>query len=168
MPVATPGTVKGLTVSQLRAAGAQIILSNTYHLSLRPGVETLEALGGLHRFMGWDGAILTDSGGFQVFSLPSKEISDAGVRFKNEITGEAMELTPERSIEIQNALGADVIMAFDECKPYPADEKLAARGVRRTLAWIERCLRAHARDDQALFGIVQGSVYEPLRRRCGS
>ena len=116
--------------------------------------------------MRWSGPILTDSGGFQVFSLPNKEISDKGVRFKNEVTGDAMELTPERSIEIQNALGADVIMAFDECTPHPADEKLAATGVRRTLAWMERCLGAHKRNDQALFGIVQGSVYEKLRRQC--
>jgi len=166
MPVGTHGAVKAMTPEQVAATGAEMVLANTYHLALRPGEGLVQKLGGLHGFMRWPGPILTDSGGFQVFSLPSKEISDAGVRFKNEITGEAMELTPERSIEIQNALGADVIMAFDECTPYPADEKLAARGVRRTLAWMERCLRAHARDDQALFGIVQGSVYEPLRRRC--
>jgi queuine tRNA-ribosyltransferase len=116
--------------------------------------------------MRWPGPILTDSGGFQVFSLPNKEISDRGVRFKNEVSGETMELTPERSIQIQNALGADVIMAFDECTPYPATEAQAAEGVRRTLAWLERSRKAHARSDQALFGIVQGSTYENLRRRC--
>lgn len=166
MPVGTHGAVKAMTPEQVAATGAEMVLANTYHLALRPGEGLVQKLGGLHSFMRWPGPILTDSGGFQVFSLPNKEISDRGVRFKNEITGEAMELTPERSIEIQNALGADVIMAFDECTPYPADEKLAAAGVRRTLAWIERCLRAHRRDDQALFGIVQGSTYQALRRRC--
>jgi queuine tRNA-ribosyltransferase len=167
MPVGTHGAVKAMMPEQVRATGAEIVLGNTYHLTLRPGEGLVQKLGGLHGFMRWSGPILTDSGGFQVFSLPNKEISDRGVQFKNEVTGDAMELTPERSIEIQNALGADVIMAFDECTPFPADEKLAATGVRRTLAWMERCVRAHARPhDQALFGIVQGSVYEPLRRRC--
>ena len=166
MPVGTHGAVKAMTPDQVRATGAEIVLGNTYHLALRPGEGLVAKLGGLHGFMRWPGPILTDSGGFQVFSLPNKEISDRGVRFKNEITGDAMELTPERSIEIQNALGADVIMAFDECTPHPADEKLAATGVRRTLAWMERCLTAHKRSDQALFGIVQGSVYEKLRRQC--
>jgi queuine tRNA-ribosyltransferase len=166
MPVGTHGAVKALTPEQVRATGAEMVLANTYHLALRPGEALVAKLGGLHGFMRWPGPILTDSGGFQVFSLPNKEITDRGVRFRNEVTGDAMELTPERSIEIQNALGADVIMAFDECTPYPADEKLAATGVRRTLSWMERCLRAHQRDDQALFGIVQGSVYEHLRRSC--
>ena len=166
MPVGTHGAVKAMTPDQVRATGAEIVLGNTYHLALRPGEGLVAKLGGLHGFMRWPGPILTDSGGFQVFSLPNKEISDKGVRFKNEVTGDAMELTPERSIEIQNALGADVIMAFDECTPYPADEKLAATGVRRTLAWMQRCLHAHKRTDQALFGIVQGSVYEKLRRQC--
>ena len=166
MPVGTHGAVKALTPDQVRATGAEMVLANTYHLALRPGEGLVAKLGGLHAFMRWPGPILTDSGGFQVFSLPKKEITDHGVRFRNEVTGDAMELTPERSIEIQNALGADVIMAFDECTPYPADEKLAAAGVRRTLAWMERCLAAHRRTDQALFGIVQGSVYEPLRRSC--
>ena len=168
MPVGTHGAVKALTPDQVAATGAEMVLANTYHLALRPGEGLVAKLGGLHGFMRWPGPILTDSGGFQVFSLPKKEISDRGVRFQNEVTGDAMELTPERSIEIQNALGADVIMAFDECTPYPADEKLAATGVRRTLAWIERCLRAHGRDDQALFGIVQGSVYDHLRRSCAA
>jgi queuine tRNA-ribosyltransferase len=167
MPVGTHGAVKALTPEQVAATGAEMVLANTYHLALRPGEGLVAKLGGLHGFMRWPGPILTDSGGFQVFSLPSKEISDRGVRFKNEVTGDAMELTPERSIEIQNALGADVVMAFDECTPHPADERLAATGVRRTLAWLERCVRAHARpDDQALFGIVQGSVYEHLRASC--
>jgi len=166
MPVGTHGAVKAMTPDQVAATGAEIVLGNTYHLALRPGEGLVAKLGGLHGFMRWQGPILTDSGGFQVFSLPNKDISDNGVRFKNEVTGDAMELTPERSIQIQNLLGADVIMAFDECTPHPADEKLAATGVRRTLAWMERCLAAHKRDDQALFGIMQGSVYEKLRRRC--
>jgi queuine tRNA-ribosyltransferase len=167
MPVGTHGAVKALTPDQVRATGSEIVLANTYHLALRPGEGLVEKLGGLHGFMRWDGPILTDSGGFQVFSLPSAEISDRGVRFKNEVTGDSIDLTPERSIEIQNALGADIIMAFDECTPYPATKERAATGVRRTLSWIERCLRAHKRsDDQALFGIVQGSVYPELRSAC--
>jgi queuine tRNA-ribosyltransferase len=169
MPVGTHGAVKAMTPQQVRAAGAEMVLANTYHLALRPGEGLVAKLGGLHEFMRWSGPILTDSGGFQVFSLPHKEISDAGVRFKNEVTGDVMEMSPERSIQIQNALGADVIMAFDECTPYPADEALAARGVERTLAWLERCLAAHARPrEQALFGIVQGSIYPALRERCAA
>ncbi len=167
MPVGTHGAVKAMTPEQVRTTGAGIVLSNTYHLMLRPGEGLVAKLGGLHEFMRWSGPILTDSGGFQVFSLPGAEIRDRGVRFTNEVTGDTVELTPERSIEIQNALGADIIMAFDECTPYPADEKLAATGVRRTLSWIERCLRAHARpDDQALYGIVQGGTYPHLRTAC--
>jgi queuine tRNA-ribosyltransferase len=166
MVVGTQGAVRAMTPAQVRATGAEVLLANTYHLALRPGEALVEKLGGLHAFARWDGPILTDSGGFQVFSLPNKEISDHGVRFKNELDGSVLELTPERSIEIQNALGADVIMAFDECTPYPASEGQAEDGVRRTLLWLERCAKAHARKDQALFGIVQGSTYEPLRERC--
>jgi queuine tRNA-ribosyltransferase len=167
MPVGTHGAVKAMTPAQVRATGSQVVLGNTYHLALRPGEELVAKFGGLHEFMRWSGPILTDSGGFQVFSLPGTEISDRGVRFKNEISGESMEMTPESSIEIQNTLGADIIMAFDECTPHPAPEKLAATGVRRTLAWMERCVRAHSRpDQQALFGIVQGSVYPKLRAAC--
>jgi len=167
MPVGTHGAVKALTPDQVRATGSRVVLGNTYHLALRPGEGLVEKLGGLHGFMRWDGPILTDSGGFQVFSLPSAKISDRGVQFKNEVTGDRIDLTPERSIEIQNALGADIIMAFDECTPYPASRDLASTGVRRTLSWIERCLRAHRRqEDQALFGIVQGSVYPDLRTAC--
>jgi queuine tRNA-ribosyltransferase len=166
MVVGTQGAVRALTPAQVRATGAEVLLANTYHLALRPGEALVEKLGGLHAFTRWDGPILTDSGGFQVFSLPNKEISDHGVRFKNELDGSVLELTPERSIQIQNALGADVIMAFDECTAYPATEAQAAEGVRRTLAWLERSRKAHARSDQALFGIVQGSTYENLRRRC--
>jgi queuine tRNA-ribosyltransferase len=166
MVVGTQGAVRAMTPGQVRATGAEVLLANTYHLALRPGEALVEKLGGLHSFARWDGPILTDSGGFQVFSLPKKEISDHGVRFKNEVDGSVLELTPERSIEIQNALGADVIMAFDECTPYPASEAQAADGVRRTLLWLERCAKAHARRDQALFGIVQGSTFEHLRARC--
>ena len=167
MPVGTHGAIKAMTPDQVRATGAAVVLANTYHLMLRPGEGLVEKMGGLHDFMRWDGPILTDSGGFQVFSLPKVEIKDGGARFKNEVTGDAIELTPERSIEIQNVLGADIIMNFDECTPYPADEKLASTGVRRTLSWAERCLRAHQRaDEQALFGIVQGSTYPHLRDAC--
>ena len=168
MPVGTHGALKALTPDQVRAAGAEIVLANTYHLALRPGEALVSKLGGLHAFMRWDGPILTDSGGFQVFSLPKKEITDRGVRFKNDVDGSEMDLTPERAIEIQHALGADIVMAFDECTSFPADETLARTGVRRTLAWLERCLAAHAGHEnvQALFGIVQGSVYPELRREC--
>jgi len=169
MPVGTHGAVKAMTPEQVARTGAEVVLANTYHLMLRPGEALVAKLGGLHRFMRWERTILTDSGGFQVFSLPKKEIGDHGVRFKNELDGSVVELTPERSIEIQNALGADIIMMFDECTPYPADEVLAEGGVRRTLAWAERCARAHARkDEQALFAIVQGSVYPRLRERCAA
>jgi queuine tRNA-ribosyltransferase len=166
MVVGTQGAVRAMTPGQVRATGAEVLLANTYHLALRPGEALVARLGGLHAFARWDGPILTDSGGFQVFSLPKKEISDHGVRFKNEIDGSVLELTPERSIEIQNALGADVIMAFDECTPYPASEAQVADGVRRTLLWLERSRAAHARADQALFGIVQGGTFEHLRARC--
>jgi len=167
MPVGTHGAVKAMLPEQVRAAGAEMVLANTYHLALRPGEGLVAKLGGLHGFMRWPGPILTDSGGFQVFSLPKVEISDRGAHFRSEVDGSAVELTPERSIEIQNALGADIIMAFDECTPWPADEELARQGVRRTLLWIDRCLRAHGRpEEQALFGIVQGSVYPHLRRAC--
>ncbi len=169
MVVGTQGAVRAMTTDMVRATRSQVLLANTYHLALRPGEGLVQKLGGLHGFMGWEGPILTDSGGFQVFSLESKEITDRGVTFKNEHSGKSMELTPERSIEIQNALGADIIMAFDECTPYPADEKLAASGVRRTLSWMERCMKAHTRsEEQALFGIVQGSTYEHLRESCAA
>ncbi len=166
MPVGTAGAVKAMTPLQVKETGAEIILGNTYHLALRPGEATVKKLGGLHEFTRWSGPILTDSGGFQVFSLPKTEISDHGVRFANELSGESMELTPERSIQIQNDLGADIIMAFDECTPFPATEKQAASGVRRTTNWMERCIKAHARtDDQALFAIVQGSTFQHLREQ---
>jgi queuine tRNA-ribosyltransferase len=166
MPVGTQAAVRALTPDQLRATGARLVLANTYHLALRPGEALIEKAGGLHRFMGWDGAILTDSGGFQVFSLPQKEIRPDGVLFTSEADGSTILLTPERSIEIQHRLGADIIMAFDECTPYPADRELATRGVRNSLAWLARCVAAHGEGEQALFGIVQGSVYPDLRRAC--
>jgi len=163
MPVGTHAAVRAMTPEQVKATGARIVLANTYHLLLRPGPDLVRKAGGLHAFMAWDGPILTDSGGFQVFSLKHKEISAEGVRFKNEIDGGAIMLTPERSIEIQHALGADVIMAFDECTAYPASRELARRGVDNSLAWLERCIAAHGSSSQALFPIVQGSVYPDLR-----
>jgi queuine tRNA-ribosyltransferase len=165
MVVGTHAAVRALTPEQVRGAGTQVVLANTYHLITR--APLIEKLGGLHAFMRWSGPILTDSGGFQVFSLPKKQISDRGVRFRNELDGSEIDLTPERSVEIQAQLGADVIMAFDECTPYPADEALAGAGVRRTLAWLERCLASHRSPErQALFGIVQGSTYPHLRKAC--
>jgi queuine tRNA-ribosyltransferase len=166
MPVGTQAAVRAMTPQQVADTGARIVLANTYHLALRPGEDLVRKAGGLHAFMRWEGPILTDSGGFQVFSLKGKEITRDGVRFRNEIDGSVVELTPERVIEIQHALGADIIMAFDECTPYPADEELARRGVDNTLAWLERCVVAHRGSEQALFGIVQGSVYPRLRKRC--
>ena len=166
MPVGTHAAVRALTPEQLRATGARVVLANAYHLTLRPGERLVRKAGGLHAFMGWDGPILTDSGGFQVFSLPSAAIESDGVRFKSELDGSELFLTPERAIEIQQALGADIIMAFDECTPYPADEQLARRGVQNTLRWLERCVAAHGEHEAALFPIVQGSVYPKLRREC--
>ncbi len=165
MPVGTQAAVRALAPRQVRETGARIVLANTYHLALRPGARLVRKAGGLHRFMGWDGPILTDSGGFQVFSLPNNEILEEGVRFRSEVDGSEILLTPERSIEIQHALGADVIMAFDECTPYPASEALAERGVAHTEHWLARCVAAHGPGEQALFGIVQGSVYPRLRER---
>jgi queuine tRNA-ribosyltransferase len=168
MPVGTQGTVKGILPDHLAATGSQIILGNTYHLMLRPGEKIVEQVGGLHRFMAWDGPILTDSGGFQVFSLSDiNRISDDGVVFKSHIDGAMVELTPRRSIEVQNALGADIIMAFDQCPAAdaPREEHLAA--VERTLRWAERCREAHARPtEQSLFAIVQGGTDAELRRYC--
>lgn len=166
MPVGTLATVKTLTPAQLETAGAQMVLANTYHLHLQPGEEIVKQAGGLHRFMGWHGPTLTDSGGFQVFSLSKlRTITEEGVTFRSPRDGRLINLTPERSIEIQNALGADVIMAFDECPPYPAERKDVEAAVERTYRWLKRCIEAHARPtDQALFGIVQGGVYLDLRR----
>ncbi len=166
MPVGTQGTVKGILPRDLRETGAGLILANTYHLALRPGPEIVREAGGLHRFMGWDGPILTDSGGFQGFSLASlNKVTDDGVAFRSHIDGALIHLTPERSIEIQNSLGADIIMAFDECASYTADRPAIERAVDRTARWAERSAQAHRRDDQALFGIIQGGVHDDLRRR---
>ncbi|MDP8963386.1 MAG: tRNA guanosine(34) transglycosylase Tgt [Cyanobacteriota bacterium] len=166
MPVGTLATVKTLTPAQLETAGAQMVLANTYHLHLQPGEAIVEQAGGLHKFMGWKGPILTDSGGFQVFSLSQiRTITEEGVTFRSPRDGRMINLTPERSIEIQNALGADVIMAFDECPPYPAERSEVEAATERTYRWLKRCIDAHARPtDQALFGIVQGGVYLDLRR----
>ncbi len=163
MPVGTRATVKGLMPRDLDATGSEICLANTYHLHIAPGDKTVKRLGGLHQMMGWDRPILTDSGGFQVFSLPKLEIDEEGVEFRYKKSGKPIKLTPERSMEIQNNLGADIIMAFDVCVPYPCDHKPAMDAVYRTERWLRRCKEAHARDDQALFGIVQGSVYDDLR-----
>jgi queuine tRNA-ribosyltransferase len=165
MPVGTQATVKALTPGDLRAAGVQVILANTYHLSLRPGHERIGRLGGLHRFMGWDGPILTDSGGFQVFSLAHLgRVDDDGVTFASHLDGSQQRLTPERAIEIQEALGSDIAMAFDQLvdATLPGAEVATAMG--RTHRWAERCLAAHTRADQALFGIVQGGVDPTLRQ----
>jgi len=166
MPVGTKGTVKTMTPEELRLVGTEMILSNTYHLYLRPGADLVAAAGGLHRFMHWEGPILTDSGGFQVFSLSRlNKVDDDGVTFRSHIDGSEHRFTPEKSIEIQEQLGADIIMAFDDVVPYPVAYERAARAVERTTRWAYRCCRAHQRQDQALFGIVQGSIYPDLRRR---
>ncbi|MDY6939195.1 MAG: tRNA guanosine(34) transglycosylase Tgt [Cyanobacteriota bacterium] len=164
MPVGTLANVKTLTPAQLRETGAQMVLANTYHLHLQPGEHIVSGAGGLHSFMGWDGPILTDSGGFQVFSLSEmRTISEDGVKFRSPRNGDIIDLTPERSIEIQNALGADVIMAFDECPPYPATREAVIEATDRTERWLKRCMEAHHQPEQALFAIVQGGVYPELR-----
>jgi queuine tRNA-ribosyltransferase len=166
MPVGTQGTVKSLTPDDLRTAGTQILLGNTYHLSLRPGHERIARLGGLHRFMGWDGPILTDSGGFQVFSLARlRRVDDDGVTFASHLDGSPHRLTPELAIEIQEALGSDIAMAFDELVDPTLPGRQVAAAMERTHRWAERCLAAHARPDQALFGIVQGGIDPELRRQ---
>jgi queuine tRNA-ribosyltransferase len=165
MPVGTQAAVKAVTVDELRACGAQIILSNTYHLFLRPGHEVIRELGGLHAFMGWDGPILTDSGGFQVFSMEGlRTIDEGGVRFRSHLDGSLQELTPETSMEIQAALGSDVVMAFDECPALPAAREAIAAAVDRTTRWAARSREAY-RGPGALFGIVQGGTHDDLRER---
>jgi queuine tRNA-ribosyltransferase len=164
MPVGTAATVKGLTPSDLRSIDARMILANTYHLWLRPGRDTLEAMGGIHAFMGWDRNVLTDSGGFQVFSLESRrELSDAGVRFRSHLDGSAHEFTPENVVAFQEALGVDVAMALDVCVKLPASVEEIGEAVRRTSLWAQRCAAARRRPDTALFGIVQGGLDERLR-----
>lgn len=170
MPVGTQATVKAIktdAVRHLGAEGAHILLANTYHLYLRPGHEIILEAGGLHAFMNWDGAILTDSGGFQVFSLGDlRKITEEGVAFRSHIDGSAHMFTPEKSIEVQQALGADIIMAFDECAPYPADRSYVEQSLQRTTRWLQRCKQHHRNEErQSLFGIMQGGMYSDLRRQ---
>ncbi len=166
MPVATHGAMKPLTPAQITETGAQIILSNTYHLHLQPGEGLVKKAGGLHKFMAWDKPILTDSGGFQVFSLPNKRITDEGVFFRHEVTGDEIYLDPASATRIQQDLGADIIMAFDECIPYPCERQYAEHSTKKTIRWLKECQRAMTDNGQALFGIVQGSVFEDLRAYC--
>lgn len=167
MPVGTQATVKAMTPGELKEIGSQIILSNTYHLYMRPGHDLIERAGGLHKFMNWDKPILTDSGGFQVFSLgPLRKIKEEGVEFRSHLDGSKHFLSPEKATEIQNVLGSDIIMAFDECAPYPADRQYVKNSLERTTRWLERCKAAHKYPEkQALFGIVQGGMYKDLREQ---
>ena len=167
MPVGTAATVKAMRPEQVEETGAEIILSNTYHLYLRPGHEIVGEAGGLHRFMNWNKSILTDSGGFQVFSLGAmRKISEEGVQFRSHIDGSKHMLTPEKSMEIQNALGSDIIMAFDECAPYPADRQYVKDSLERTTRWLKRCKDYHKNTEkQSLFGIMQGGMYADLRKQ---
>ena len=165
MPVGTYGTVKAMTPEELDSLGASIILGNTFHLMLRPGEQVVQALGGLHGFMHWDGPILTDSGGFQVWSLTElRKLTEQGVVFRSPVNGDRVELTPERSIQVQHALGSDIVMQFDECTAYPATEAEAAESMRLSLRWADRCRQAHADNPNLLFGIVQGGMHADLRR----
>ncbi len=167
MPVGTLATVKTLSPEEIKQLGAGVILSNTYHLFLRPGSDIVEKAGGLHKFMNYDGPILTDSGGFQVFSLAKKrDISEQGVVFQSHLDGTKINFTPESVIKIEEQLGADIIMSFDECIPYPVSYEYAKASTERTLRWAKRGKEAHVRDDQALFGIVQGGEFEDLRKMC--
>ncbi len=165
MPVGTNASVKGISPDELKEMNAKIILSNTYHLYLRPGHELVREAGGLHKFMNWDRAILTDSGGFQVFSLSDlRKITEEGVHFRSHLDGSKHFLSPEKAMEIENALGADIMMAFDECAPYPSSYDYTKKSMYMTTRWAERCLKAHQNaDTQALFGIVQGGMYDDLR-----
>lgn len=166
MPVGTLANVKTITPNQLQETGAQMVLANTYHLHLQPGESIIERAGGLHSFMSWSGPILTDSGGFQVFSLSEmRSIEESGVSFRSPRDGQVIHLSPESAIAIQNALGADVIMAFDECAPYPASRDTIESATDRTTRWLERCINSHTRPEQALFGIVQGGTYLDLRQK---
>lgn len=164
MPVGTLGAVKGLTPQELEAAGAQVMLANLYHLSLRPGIDTIARAGGIHRFTGWNGPILTDSGGFQVFSLAAlRKVDESGVRFRSHLDGALLELTPESVVAAQEAIGVDIAMVLDECPPWPVTEAVAAASLARTLRWAERSIAARTNAATALFGIAQGSSFRPLR-----
>jgi len=164
MPVGTYGAVKSMSSEDLAGLGAQMVLSNTFHLWLRPGLDVIGRHGGLHRFMAWNGPILTDSGGYQVFSLGAmRRITEEGVHFRSPVNGDRLFLTPEESMRIQRVLDSDVVMVFDECTPYPADERRAADSMRMSLRWAMRSREAHAGNPNALFGIVQGGMYEDLR-----
>ena len=165
MPVGTLGTVKGVSSEQLRKTGAEIILANTFHLHLQPGENIVQGAGGLHKFMSWKKPILTDSGGYQVFSLAKlNKIDDEGVSFQSPRDGKRIFLSPEKAIEIQMNLGSDIAMAFDQCPPYPASESEVEEACNRTHYWLERCLNVHKKDDQAVFGIVQGGCFPHLRK----
>lgn len=167
MPVGTQASVKTMSPDELKDCGAQIILSNTYHLHVRPGEDLIQRAGGLHRFMSWDRPILTDSGGFQVFSLASlRKVEERGVEFRSHLDGSKMFIGPEESIAIQQALGSDIMMQFDECSPYPCDYDRAKGAMHRTLRWLDRCMKAKTSENQALFGIVQGAFYSDLRIEC--
>ncbi len=166
MPVGTHATIKALQPDELVKMNAQILLSNTYHLHLTPGSELIKKAGGLHKFMNWPRAILTDSGGFQVFSLQGRSITEEGASFKDGSKGKTILLSPEVSIEVQQNLGSDIMMAFDECIPYPATEKYVEQSIQRTHRWLERCIKAWNNPKQSLFGIVQGSVYKTHRKTC--
>ncbi|MFT6309834.1 MAG: queuine tRNA-ribosyltransferase [Porticoccus sp.] len=166
MPVGTYGTVKGMTPKDVQATGAQILLGNTFHLWLRPGTDIIKAHGDLHDFMGWDGPILTDSGGFQVFSLGDmRKITEQGVHFRSPVNGDKVFMGPEESMQVQRDLGADVVMIFDECTPFPATEKEAEDSMELSLRWAKRSKAAHGDNSAALFGIIQGGMYEHLRDR---
>lgn len=167
MPVGTQATVKSMTPEELKEVNAQIILSNTYHLFLRPGHELVKEAGGLHNFMHWDRPILTDSGGFQVFSLGKlRKITEEGVEFQSHLDGSKKFLSPEKAMEVENALGSDIMMAFDECCPYPSTYEYTKKSMERTTRWAKRCKEAHKRpEDQGLFGIIQGGFYEDLRKK---
>ena len=169
MPVGTAGAVKGITPQQLKETGAGIILANTYHLLLRPGVDAVEKVGGLHRFMAWDCPILTDSGGYQVFSLsPLAKINDDGVEFASHIDGAKIYLNAEIATKIQNRLAGDIIMCFDQCTPFPVDTPQLKKAVERTILWAKRCKQTHSNGDQLLFGVVQGGIDLELRTYCAS
>ncbi|MCD8209596.1 MAG: tRNA guanosine(34) transglycosylase Tgt [Coprobacillus sp.] len=167
MPVGTQGTVKTLSPEEVKSLGAGFILANTYHLALRPGEDIIEQAGGLHKYMNWDGPILTDSGGFQVFSLASRRsIKEDGVEFRNHLNGDKMFFSPEKVIEIQQKIGSDVMMVLDECIPYPVKYRYAKESTERTIRWAKRCKDAQTSKNQALFGIVQGGEFEDLRKMC--